>query len=192
MSFANLVNTTLFNTILVPTKFGESGKDIPQMALGTLMQTVNTNLSKNVGDKLALDCKYTVKVIIDSQEVTLTNAASISGLRMLRAVEKKSYYDYTALLPGNVTYDAVMISYTYTKEPTLVNWLKAGVESGDSYSVDLLLEMAIGTNKLVLMLEDACLFSWTLGGDLNKSSETATVLKENLSFSYSGVKITVE
>ena len=192
MGFAALVNTTLFNTILVPTKFGNSGSDIPQRALGKQMQAVNNFLSKNADDKYALDCQYTVKAIVDSQEITITNAASISGLRMLRNVEKKGYYDHTALLPGNVSYDAINISYTYSKEPTFVNWLKAGVESGDSYSIDLLLEFGVGDNKMVLMLEDACLFSWGLNGELNSSADTGTVLKENLNFSYSGLKIDVQ
>ena len=191
MGFAALVNTTLFNTILVPTKFGNSGSDIPQRALGKQMQTVNNFLSKNADAKLALDCQYTIKAIVDSEEMTITNAASISGLRMLRTVEKKGYYDHTALLPGNVSYDAITISYTYSKEPTFVEWLKAGVDSGDSYSIDLLLEFGVGDNKMVLMLEDACLFSWGLSGELNSTVETGTVLKENLNFSYSGLKIDV-
>ncbi len=192
MGFAALVNTTLFNTVLLPTKFGELGSDIPQMKLGEQIQTVNTDLNKNAGAQMELDCKYTVKVKIGAEEVTLTNAASVSGLTMVRTVEKKPYFDYTAVIPGNVSYGMVTIAYTYSKESTFVNWLKAGLESGAGRPVNLLLEFAVGTKKLVLVLEDAYLCSWSLGGELNSSAEVGTVLKENLSFNYSGISITNE
>lgn len=207
MGFTELVNTTLFNSILVPTKFGSSGNDVPEMGLGGLLQKTNSKI-KEYGSG-SLNCKCVAKIKIGEKETQLKSCTIVNAFKMSRDVTKRECGDYTANFPGPVKYDPVALTFYYSGDTYILDWLKAGIDDGGSYPVNLVFEFEVGSNKTVITLLDAYLSKWELlseagltpkviglkysssGNGLDKAAEKESTLMEKLTFNYSGIQISL-
>ncbi len=207
MSFTDLLNTTVNNSILVPTHFGEVGSNVSAAALGKSIASINTRLESAVEKDWSLDCNFKVKIKYGAEVTELTSVTYVSTFGMSRSVEKLQYGDYTVNLPGVVSYNDVMIKCNYTMNSGILDWLMAGVDQGASHTVNLIIETVTNTvtktlfktvttpnSTMVLTLLDAKLTQWHLmdsGGSnsLDAKSDSEACLTENLTFSYSGIEI---
>lgn len=207
MSFTELLNTTVNNSILVPTHFGDVGSNVPVVALGKSIASVNDRLKNESQDGSSLNCSFKVKIKYGAEVTELNSVTYISTFGMNRTVEKLQYGDYTVNLPGSVSYNDVMIKCNYTMNSGILDWLMAGVDQGASHTVNLIIETVTKTvtktlfktvtntkSTMVLTLLDAKLTQWHLmdsGGSnsLDGISGSASCLTENLTFSYSGIEL---
>lgn len=205
MGFSELANTTVFNSILVPTTFGSTGKDVPQMGLAGLLQKTNKQLNQHVGS--GLSCKYKVNLKIGATETKLVACTIVNTFRMSRNVEKYECGDYTVNFPGIIKYEPVMLTCLYSADSYILDWLKAGIDDGGSYPVDLIIEFGVGSDKAIFTLLDAHLSKWellsvagltpqiiglryiTTNNALNQAPEKEATLVERLTFNYSGIEI---
>lgn len=208
MGFSDLANTTVFNSILVPTTFGSIGKDVPQMGLGGLLQKTNTQINNHVGS--ALTCKYKVRIKIGATETELKSCTVVEMVSMSRNVEKYEYRDYTVNFPGTIMYEPVMISCLYSADSYILDWMKAGLDDGGSYPVDLIIEFGVGSDKVIYTLLDAHLSKWellsvsgltpkidrlkfkTTSNALDYAPGKEETLVEKLTFNYSGIEISLK
>lgn len=208
MGFSDLASTTVFNSVLVPTTFGSTGKNVPQMSLAEKIQKSNTQIKNHVDGHLS--SKYKVRIKIGSKETELPSCTIVNMFRMSRNVEKYECGDYTVNFPGAIKYEPVMFTFLYSGDTYILDWLKAGLDDGGSYPVNLIIELGFGSDKAIFTLLDAHLSKWeflsekglmpkliglrylTTSNALIQNPANPSTLVEKLTFNYSGIEINLE
>ena len=195
MSFANLVNTTLTNTILLPYRNPGDGAEVensmitvPDIA-GTFKNPKTDNLPTSK------DFKITIKSPGDKTAREMTYCRGISGFTISRAhAEQKSggVYDYIALLSSPyIAYTDITLTHVTTTDAFFLKWLLGGTEDGCAVYAQL--EITVGkkgTGQIIYTLNDAIPTSWTFGGTFSTSATAKpAVVMDTVLVAYSSLDV---
>jgi hypothetical protein len=195
MSFANLVNTTLTNTILMPYRYlgkdaeGENSMIEPPKIAKTFKnpQTEDIPTTK--------DFKISIKSSGDKTATEMTYCKTLSGFTVSRAhAEQKAggVYDYTALLPSaSVVYTDITLGHVATTDAFFLKWLIDGTDQGCGIYAQL--EITIGKKgkgQVIYTLNGAIPTSWTFGGTFAASATaTPVVVMDTIIVAYSSLDV---
>ena len=195
MSFANLVNTTLTNTILLPYRNPGDGAEV-EGSMITVPDIVGTFKNPKTDNlPTSKDFKITIKSPGDKTAREMTYCRSITGFTVSRAHEEKKaggVYDYIALLSSPyISYTDITLSHVTTTDAFFLKWLLGGTEEGCGVFAQL--EITVGkkgAGQIIYTLNNAIPTSWTFGGTFTTSAtSTPAVVMDTILVAYSSLDV---
>ena len=197
-SAANILNTTILNTILIPT--GGNLTDLPTNTLGTEVNTFNKTYTDKKID-YNIENPQTVYLKVNSENavkmVMLQGSQNFGMSREYTQQRCGGNNDYVINLPGNVTYSDVTFTFVFLRDTYFLDWITNGCLVNGMTKADI--EIHVGAEnietkeKMILTLRDAFPVSWSLGYlKLYKSDTDNHTLYEMVGFSFSRVDFSVK
>ena len=195
MSFANLVNTTLTNTILMPYRNPGDGAEV-EGSMITVPDIVGTFKNPKTTDiPTTKDFKISIKSPGDTIAHEMTYCKTLSGFTVSRShTEQKAggVYDYTALLPSaSIVYTDITLGHVATTDAFFLKWLIDGADQGCAIYAQL--EITIGKKgkgQVIYTLNGAIPTSWTFGGTFAASATaTPVVVMDSIIVAYSSLDV---
>ncbi len=197
MSFTDLVNTTLTNTILLP--YRKPAEAIEGTTIDTSLNIAGTFKKSNTDNiPTSKDFKITIKSPGDVSACEMTYCRSISGLTVTRTYEERragGVYDYIAMVPNSyITYADISLSHVMTTDAFFLTWLLGGVDRGCGIYAQL--EITVGkkgmSQKVIYTLNDALPTTWAFGGTFATSAASSpVVVMDSVTIAYGSMDVRV-
>lgn len=187
----SLIDTTLTNTILVPTDSLPESNPLSETTVAAELEKFNNKSSKT---NAILGNEFKVYIRSGDKSVQAAYCESIDRLEVRRAYESirsGGNAGYTVNLPGAMSNGYIRMTHLVTDNEAFLNWIINGASFGGVQTADIELRVGEENDYMLYIFRDAFPIKWNFG-TLRINMNGMAVNEEILTYTMQNGDILVE